>query len=232
MMNKVVIMMSFVNHAYRKEIVEKINNYFEGKISDKDLDKWATQALVDYPENFLIEDFIIESALGLLNMLHDDDERFRASRAELEETKNILLGNQEFEMNRIEVFDFTNKIKNIIVELDKIIKKFLTRENNIDFKKLYQEFGQIDQDTLYGILIKQASYIIKNIEDYSANNMIQSTRQLETLTMKKSTSRYEKKLIKKLEHIYKCLIGQREIFFSIKQLANDEKIITCIFLSI
>jgi|Deesub1362B_J571_1020462.scaffolds.fasta_scaffold11389_1 hypothetical protein len=73
----------------RGEIIQKIEEFLEGKISKKEASQWAVKALTK--RNFSSNELLLEDALTALAGLHDEDERFDTARQDLLYYRNCLL---------------------------------------------------------------------------------------------------------------------------------------------
>lgn len=76
----------------KEMIIEKIDDYLAGKISEKDATEWALKIIKKYP--LPNNERGIHSALGDLLGL-DEPERFRTAREDLIEDKKQLMGKMQ-----------------------------------------------------------------------------------------------------------------------------------------
>lgn len=74
--------------ATRKEIIQKIEDYLNGKISREETWKWASNIMHITKDGELDED--VHDAILSLYGLHDDEERFRTANEDLIKIKKEL----------------------------------------------------------------------------------------------------------------------------------------------
>ncbi|OIO74274.1 MAG: hypothetical protein AUJ85_06085 [Elusimicrobia bacterium CG1_02_37_114] len=65
----------------KEEVISKINNYLNGKVTKKEISQWAIQVLSK--ERFSTEQILIEDAVTALSLLHDENERFDTANEDL-----------------------------------------------------------------------------------------------------------------------------------------------------
>ncbi len=78
----------------KKDVVEKINDYLEGRVTKAETAAWAIKKLTE--ECFHVEDVLIEDTITALSLLHDEDERFDTAKEDLIFYKDCLLGKKSY----------------------------------------------------------------------------------------------------------------------------------------
>lgn len=77
----------------KKEIIQRINEYLKGTLSDEEAYRWASDILKKAKYGELNKD--IEEALWALWGLHDKEERFKTAREDLIKIKSKLQKNEK-----------------------------------------------------------------------------------------------------------------------------------------
>lgn len=207
------------------EIVRRINDCLEGKISEQDLNNWANQILIDEPEDtdHEIGSFVTNEVIFLLNMLHDKDERFRATREELEEARDWLLGRKSYEAQRIILYNYTHKAERAIIALQRTIDQLKSKHDNIDFQEFLRESSSVNSNTVYGMLIFHAVQLIQAIRREVKTGIVEPYVGINLVGIGKANHLPTRKLLDRLSNIHECLSGKREIFLTVNILADENR---------
>lgn len=197
----------------RDEIARKIDIYLKGKISDKELDAWALDHLVRGQEDDSIEGIVIGEAIGLLNMLHDENARFRASNSELENMRDLLLGKRSYQIKRLCRKDFTHYCAELFRKIEQTIAA-LSKPTPTNFLyDLIEECKGSNPGTIHGLLLRHlaslfemASTAVRSgvVEPYVVADIADGTSHVSVAD-----------IIRELQNVYSCLKGQKAFTLTI-----------------